>query len=208
MVGETKRNMMTVKRAAELNDGIANDISHIFVEGFFQWLHFFSKDKDRLARAFAHMFRLDRFYVALVDGRPAGIAACTNGREPPIHLDAKQLRRYLGWYRGTIAGIVLKKELENHPYPFEIQPDTGSVEFVATLTEFRGKGVATAILSHIHEAEPYGQFVLEVADTNTGAVKLYEKMGYQEMTRVPAPHPKQSGINALVYMKWEKRDGH
>lgn len=200
--------MLTVKRAAELSDDIRNDISRIFVEGFFQWLRFFSKDKDRLARALAHMFRLERFYVALVDERPAGIAACTNGKEPPICLSATQLRRHLGWYKGTIAGIVLKKELENHPYPFEIQRDMGAVEFVATWPEFRGKGVASAILSHIHETEPYRQFVLEVADTNTGAVKLYEKMGYREMTRVAAPHSKQSGINALVYMKWEQRDGH
>lgn len=195
---------MEIRLASEFGDKICKQISDIFVGGFFQWLKYFSNDPQRLSRAFAHMFILDSFYVAVVDGSIAGIVACTDGKTPSVRLDSKELRRHLGLVRGTITGIILKKQFENHPYPFTVEPGWGSVEFVATGTEYRGKGVASAIIRHITEATPYNSYVLEVADTNTPAVKLYEKLGFREIMRVKQKHSKQSGINFLVYMKYDK----
>lgn len=169
---------MEIKRASEMGQGIRHEISDIFTEGFRQWLVYFSKDTKKLSAAFAHMFLLEYFYVAVIDGKVAGIAACTNGKSPSIRLEKKELRKHLGWVKGTIAYIVLRKELEDHPYPFHLQNDTGSVEFVATGTTYRSKGVATTIIRTIIETAPYRDYVLEVADTNTEAVKLYEKMGF------------------------------
>ncbi len=195
---------MEIKRASELGETVRKNISVIFVGGFMQWLKFFSKDPEKLSCAFAHMFLLDAFYVAVIDGELAGIAACTDGNTPPIRLKPGELRRHLGLMRGTIAGMILKKELENHPYPFLIEPGWGSVEFVATDGKQRGKGVASAIIKHIVAVTPYSAYVLEVADTNTPAVKLYEKLGFREFKRIPQKHSKQSGINHLVYMKYEQ----
>ncbi|WP_307724181.1 hypothetical protein [Brevibacillus brevis] len=51
-------------------------MSQIFEEGFTQWLGFFFNDKQTIARAFAHMFVLNQFYVAVTDDRKvAGMAA-------------------------------------------------------------------------------------------------------------------------------------
>ena len=195
---------MEIKRASELEENIRKKISDIFVGGFIQWLQYFSKDLEKLSRAFAHMFILDFFYVAVMDGEPAGIAACTDGKTPPIRLQPKELRRHLGLIMGTIAGKVLKKALENPPYPFSVEPGWGSVEFVATDAKHRGKGVASAVIQHIVAETPYSAYVLEVADTNTSAVKLYGKLGFREFVRVPHKQSKHSGINHLVYMKYEK----
>lgn len=195
---------MEIKRASELGENVRKKISDIFVGGFIQWLQYFSKDPEKLSRAFAHMFVLDSFYVALIGGEPAGIAACTDGKTPPVRLQPKELRRHLGLIMGTIAGKVLKKELENHPYPFSMASGWGSVEFVATDAKHRGKGVAQAIIRHIVAQTPYSVYVLEVADTNTSAVGLYEKLGFREFMRTPQKHSKQSGINHLVYMKYQK----
>jgi ribosomal protein S18 acetylase RimI-like enzyme len=195
---------MEIKQASEFGDNIRKKISDIFVDGFIQWLQYFSKDSEKLSRAFAHMFILDSFYIAVIDGQPAGIAACTDGKTPPIRLQSKELRRHLGPIMGTIAGRILKKELENHPYPFPVESGWGSVEFVATDTRHRGKGVASAIIRHIVAETPYSTYILEVADTNTSAVKLYEKLGFREFMRAPQKHSKQSGIDYLVYMKYQK----
>lgn len=195
---------MEIKKANLLGDHARKKISDIFVDGFIQWLKFFSQDREKLSRAFAHMFLLDAFYVAVVDGEIAGIAACTDGQTPSVRLKPRELRRYLGLPRGIIAGMILKNQFENHPYPFALAPDWGSVEFVATAEKYRGKGVASAIMNYIFEDTPYSSYVLEVADTNLPAVKLYEKLGYREFTRVAQKHSKQSGVNHLVYMKYEK----
>jgi ribosomal protein S18 acetylase RimI-like enzyme len=100
---------------------------------------------------------------------------------------------------------MLNKHLVNHRYPFEVPPQTGSLEFVASATEFRGKGAAKGLISHIMDTTPYDEYVLEVAVNNTPAVKLYEKLGFAEFKRTPAP--KGGGFNHLLYMsRRENRD--
>ncbi|WP_330218430.1 GNAT family N-acetyltransferase [Sporosarcina globispora] len=76
--------------------------------------------------------------------------------------------------------------------------------FVATSVNYRGKGVATELLKTIMDSTSYDEYVLEVADTNTSAFKLYEKLGFAEFMRIPRKHSKRSGVNNLVYMKLVK----
>jgi hypothetical protein len=52
---------MEIKRASEAGEGVRKKISDIFVDGFIQWLQYFSKDTEKLSRAFAHMFVLEDF---------------------------------------------------------------------------------------------------------------------------------------------------
>lgn len=197
---------MRIIRAGEFENDAKMKISEIFVDGFFQWLNFFSKDKDKLTKAFSHMFNTEVFYVAVIDGEIAGITACTDGKVPSVHLESKELKKHLGFFMGTIAYSVLKREFEEKSYPFEIERGMGMVEFVAVSTKYRGQGVATEIMKHIFDTTPYGVYALEVADTNTNAVKLYEKLGYAEFMRIKQKHSKRSGVNYLVYMKCLKND--
>ncbi len=193
-----------IVKANEIEGNVKQQISEIFVEGFWQWLKYFAKDKTKLANAFEHIFQLDSFYVALLDEKVVGITACTNGKKSCVHLQAKVLRKNLGLVVGSIAASVLGKEFENHPYPFELEPTTGSIEFVATHKDYRGRGVAVALIEEIIKKNAYKEFVLEVADTNTNAVKLYEKLGFVEIKRVKMSNSKRSGINYLVYMRYVK----
>lgn len=198
---------MNVIRANIKDNSVKAEMSRIFVEGFYQWLQYFSKDKTKLANALAHMFNLDVFYLAEEGGRIAGFAACNDGSAPTVVLDKSEFTKYLGAVKGRIAYSILKKEFEEKQYPFEIAKDMGMVEFVATAPEYRGKGVATTIIRHIFDQTPRRQYVLEVADTNTTAVQLYERLGFREFQRVPQENSKRSGVNYLVYMKYEKHDG-
>jgi ribosomal protein S18 acetylase RimI-like enzyme len=176
-------------------------ISRTFAVGFYQWLKYFSKDTGRLTRALAHMFDLSKFWVA-VDGKTvAAITACSDGVRPPICLDKAELRRHLGLIRGSLAYSMLKTNLQEHGYPFELPPQAASIEFVATAPEFRGKGVAFALIEQVMKNGGHTEYVLEVADTNRTAMRLYERLGFKEFQRVPEKHPKQSGLNAFVYMK-------
>ncbi|AVL00749.1 GNAT family N-acetyltransferase [Pediococcus inopinatus] len=179
-------------------------ISEIFVEGFYQWLKFFSKDKTKLAKAFAHAFNPEVFYAAVENENILGFAACTDGIIHSIQLDQHELRVHLGIFMGTLAYKILKKEFEVKPYPFEITSNMGTIEFVATSKNHRGQGVATQIIKYIHENTPFKKYVLEVADTNVNAVRLYETLNYQVFKRVPETHTKRSGINFYLYMQYIK----
>jgi ribosomal protein S18 acetylase RimI-like enzyme len=93
---------------------------------------------------------------------------------------------------------MLKKHLVEHTYPFTVTVQMGSIEFVATSPEHRGKGAARGLIDYIINNTYYSEYVLEVADNNTTAVKLYEKLGFAEFMRTPAP--KGSGVDYFVYM--------
>ncbi|MCR1971860.1 hypothetical protein AAGC94_20455 [Clostridium sporogenes] len=91
-----KKYNFTVIKADKINFDVRTQMSEIFAEGFIQWLEYFSKDKDTIAKAFAHMFVLDQFYVAVLDNKIAAIAACTDCRTLAVRLDKKELRKHLG----------------------------------------------------------------------------------------------------------------
>ena len=196
----------TIVKANKIDIDVRRQMAEIFAEGFTQWLVFFSKDKNIIARAFAHMFVLDQFYVAIADGEIAGVTACTDGKTLSVRLNKKELRKHLGFFKGSMAGIFLKKEFEtsNENFP----PNTGSIEFVGTAPKFRGQGVASQIIQYIIENTPYNDYVIEeVADTNTPAMRLYQKLGFEEYRRKPVPKKvaKKIGINHFLSLKYVEK---
>lgn len=196
---------MKVVCANKISNGIHKQLSAIFVDGFYQWLKFFSKDKHKLANALEHMFNLNVFYVALNDSNEiTGMAALNNGKESTVTLSKKDFLKHLGCLRGFIAYKVLKHEFEEKKYPFDMKPETGYVEFVATSFAHRGKGVASSIIEYFFALSEYKEYVLEVADTNANAVRLYERLGFKEFMRVEMKNKKQSGVNHLLYMRFLK----
>ncbi|MCR2823164.1 GNAT family N-acetyltransferase [Lederbergia panacisoli] len=199
-------NKFLIVKADEVDLDVRTKMSEIFAEGFTQWLVFFSKDKNIIAKAFAHMFVLDQFYIALANDKVAGVTACTDGKTSSVRLNKKELRKHLGLFKGSMAGIFLKKEFEA---PFKNPPpNTGSIEFVGTAPEFRGQGVASQIIRHIIENTTYNNYVIEeVADTNIPAMNLYIKLGFEEYKRkaVPQKVAKKIGINHFLSLKYVKK---
>ena len=141
---------MKVICAGEVSSNhIRNEISSIFVDGFYKWIKFFSKDKEVLKKAFAHMFNLDAFYIAIIDERVAGFASISNDRVKNISLNRKQLQQHLGFFMGFFAYKVLRKEFEDKKYPFTITSDMQPIEFVATSSNHQRCGVASKIIQYI-----------------------------------------------------------
>ena len=79
-----------------------------------------------------------------------------------------------------------------------------AIEFVGTAINHRSKGVASSIMKYIFDNTEYIKYVLEVADTNYNAIRLYEKLGFKEFLRIKQKHSKHSGVNYLVYMECYK----
>lgn len=175
-------------------------ITEVFVDAFGPDFAYFSRDPRTLADAFEHMLVPDVFHLALLDGEPAGIAACTDGRRPSAVPQARHLRRHLGLVKGTIAAVGLGREF-SRGVPGATD-GTASIEFVGTASRFRGRGVATALIEHFLDLPQYSEYLLEsVADVNTAALSLYRKLGFVEYRRVPAEHTRRTGINAYVSLK-------
>ena len=197
---------MEIKQAANFNDNIREKISEIFVDAFKKDLRIFSKDSTKLAKALAHIFILEYFYVAIIDNEIAGMIACMDKEHFCIKHNKKILVKHLGIVKGLLANTLFKHYFNKYPkYPIEIDDKTASVEFVATSSKYVKRGVASTIMNHLFSLPAYKHYILEVADTNTNAVALYKKLGYKEVCRKEMKLGKKySGINYLVYMKYSK----
>ena len=72
----------------------------------------------------------------------------------------------------------------------------------------RGRGIATAMCQHSQRiAKALGYKAMQfnfVASTNAGAVKLWTKLGFETVGRLPKAfrHPAQGYVYALVIYKW------
>jgi len=176
-------------------------ISALVVDAYYDLLQHFKKDVYKITKALAESVLLEYFYVAVEDGELAAIVACKKDKPPPVKLEKKVLAKHLGLIIGNIAYPVINKHMIEHRYPFKLAEQTASIEIVATVKKYRGRGIAQGLLEHVMNEQPYKNYVLEVVDTNTAAIGLYEKMGFNEITRVAAP--KNSGFNHFIYMKKE-----
>jgi ribosomal protein S18 acetylase RimI-like enzyme len=190
-----------IKRTSEIGNAARERIAALFVAGFYDTaLIHFSKDREKLQDTFAPMLALDSFYVAVVEGEIAGMAAYIAPTGSAFNLDRKFLRRQFGWLRGMVCHYAFK----NQAGLFKLGADenTAIVFCLATAPEFTGQGVGTALMRRILELPGWEHFVLDVADTNVAAIGLYEKLGFCETGRRKAP--KGSGADQLIFMRYDR----
>ena len=198
---------MEIKLATDINDNIREKISELFVEAFGKDLRIISNDKNKIIKAFSHMFVPEYFYVGIVDNEIAGMMVCidkTRCRDC-IKQDKKILIKELGFIKGLMANIIIDKYINKNPkYPIDVEGKTGSIELVATNKKYRKKGIATKIMEYIFSLNMYEKYILEVADTNESAYNLYMKLGFKEVYKIKQVLAKRYGIKYLAYMVREK----
>ncbi|MGW0436230.1 GNAT family N-acetyltransferase [Micromonospora sp. NPDC003197] len=192
--------MVGVKRGDELGEAYRRRITEIYVRSFAEDFVAFSRDTDKLADAFEHMLLLERFYIALVDGEPAGLASFTEGDQTLFVPRWPEIRRHLGLVRGLLGYVVIRRWFMR---PFDgAQPGLGEIGFVATEPAYQGRGVATALLRHLLALPGYREYVLEdIKDTNAPALRVYTKLGFTVYKRQKVRFAKRAGFTELVSMK-------
>lgn len=193
--------MIQIKRMDQYNRDVRDEVTDLFLEGFYSKLRFFTKDRNKLKVAFRDEIRADMFYVGELDGSIAGILAVSSNTRRAVIADRNSLRRGLGLVMGTVAYNALKKHV-NAPLPYD--DDTGYIEWVATAEQARGRGVSTALFQHAMEHLPYTTFVLEVLDFNENAHRLYAKLGFEEYDRKPAKGGEKKMFKERIYMRHSK----
>ncbi|QEA30053.1 GNAT family N-acetyltransferase [Microbacterium sp. CBA3102] len=189
---------ITVERGDALGEAYRRRITEVLVQGFAEDFEFFSKDPRVLADAFAHMILLDRFFVALVDGEPAAIASVTEGQQECFDPDRREIQRTLGGLRGLVCSFIVRSQFLG---AYEgARPGLAEIGFVTTAPQHQGKGVATALMSHLLQL-PYDEFVLrDIKDTNAPALGLYRKFGFTESSSRRVRFAGRAGFSAYVSM--------
>ena len=194
---------MEIKRAIEFEENIRDKITELYVEGFFEdgW-KFFSKDKIKLKRAFAPLFELEYFYVAVIDNEIAGMIACMNKDKFCLNINIKIFVKYLGIFGGLLAYFGNKNFLSK--FQNETETKLAIPEFLVTDEKFRKRGVASSLMKYLLALPEYEHYVIDVADTNTASLNLCQKLGYKEVSR--KKFMPRSGINYWIRLKYSKEN--
>ena len=84
-----------------------------------------------------------------------------------------------------------------HAFPY--------LHIIAVKEEYRGIGIGKKIIENIEDilSEKYSKCFLVVADFNPKAKRLYERMGYIELGRIPDLYKK--GVTEIFMMKMLKQ---
>jgi ribosomal protein S18 acetylase RimI-like enzyme len=190
-----------IRRATDIDPSYREQIVEILIDAFYDTkLSYLSSSKSRLIRAYGESFNFDYIFVAMIEDEIVGAITLVPMGETSMILNRKNVIKNLGFVKGNLVCFVRKYLLK---LPFQIDSSTGNIEFLATSEKFRGQGVATVLLRHIIENSFFEHYILDVADTNISAIKLYKKLGFREFKRKRfLPH---SGIGQIVYMKYSRK---
>jgi ribosomal protein S18 acetylase RimI-like enzyme len=192
--------MIKIARGDELGESYRRQIADVLVRGFAEDFSFFSSDPATLADLFEHMILPNRFYVALVDEQPAAVASFTTGNEQCFAPRWREFRRHLGLWRGVVAFFVVRTQFL--AVYDGARPGLAEIGFVATAPAQQGKGVATALLTHLLGLPAFQEYVVEdIKDTNAPALALYAKLGFIEYKRRPERFSKRAGFSEYVSMR-------
>lgn len=189
-----------IQNLAEQGDREVAQAAAIFVDGFYNSLRYFSKDREKLASAMVHALVREQFFVALEEGQVLGIFAYSAGQKRAFRFQRAELQKVFGWFKGSLFYSLVRRELEK---PLHLAEGQCYFEAVATAKQARGRGVASQLNHELVSRLGYDDYILEVVDTNAAAIRLYERLGYVEFKRKPQRwFRKQAGFNARLYMKW------
>ncbi|WP_280425844.1 GNAT family N-acetyltransferase [Nocardia carnea] len=194
--------MVVVERADSLGEGYRRRITEVYVRSFAPDFVAFSRNTRTLADALEHMLVLERFYVALVDGEPAGLASLTEDDQTLFAPRWRAIRHHLGLPRGLLGYLVIRKWFMAPSV--DARPGRAEIGFVATEPAYQGRGVATALLRHLVGLPGYREYVLEdIKDTNAAALGVYTKLGFRVYKRKKVGFARRAGFTELVSMKLE-----
>lgn len=134
----------------------------------------------RLARRDDTQYSYQNSRIALVEGKKAGVCISYDGG------NLKSLRRPFFQEANRVLGWNISAE-EIDSLPGETVPEEFYLDTVATLPEFRGRGVASALIKDANKKAnavnlPLG---LLVSDHNPKARRLYDSLGFRPVGSRP-----------------------
>lgn len=164
-------------------------------------LELFTRTAEQAQRLLEHGIQPEMGIYALRDGQVLGVAALqTHDRKFMVHSPAL-LRAEFGWLGGTLRRFWLGlMALGETPPRSQLRISMLAVDAAA-----RGSGVGTLLLQAVIDQarrEGFTAVVLEVIDTNPGAQRLYERMGFRQVHRMQtAALTARAGFNGFIRMQ-------
>ena len=160
---------------------LIEDLLDLYLEAFRQkvvQLEFMTDRIDAIRNILKENIDTDHGYYAVENGRLLGFLGIDDGENGRFYtLKLKPLMKNIGPLKG-LWQYITQKIFDDYKVH---SPSALRVECVAVGKEARGKGIGTKLFEAFEKhGKELGRsaYVLEVIDTNPGAMTLYERLGY------------------------------
>ncbi len=170
------------RNLAELESIHLRQAVEIYAATFYEPLSFISNDLDLIADVLEHAFVRDRHYVALLDGNVVAVVSISDAQGRPQRYRREFLTRRLGLLKGSLAYFRLRGVFGQ---PINLEQQQCYIDYVVTDSAFRGMGIASELQRHLFGVLPYKEYLLEVAEMNFRAIRMYEELGFSVENRKP-----------------------
>ena len=175
-------------RKATINDNLEEIAELIYCTDDFIYPYWFGS-LDNCKRELSCLLKEDKFffsvnnlYLAIDDtlNRIAGII-CIVDKSVDFSYDYEKLRAYNENYRFTIDNYVmgLIKEVE--------EADFAYISNVCVHKDYRGKHIGNRLVEYaveVYSEKMFKEIVLDVLADNPGAIRLYQKLGFEQFTEI------------------------
>lgn len=188
----------------KLSEALKESAIEVFLSGFEQKIdHLMLKPRSRAQalRIYRDGADFSSGIYAVSRGRVTGMLGFHYQNQKFINLNLATLKREFGFFGGVtrkLSGSVFK---DIHP----LGHDEVRVQVIAVDNAFRGTGVGHRLLETLFafgRTRGLSGVRLEVVDTNPGAKKLYEELGFADCGTLPyGPIAAKAGFSSQFRMK-------
>lgn len=197
--------MIQIVKAKKVKKNIRLEMSKLFVYSFYDLFSSFCSDKEKLSKAFKHVFNDNLFYVVLCENELIGLGACGDG-SATISLKKRKFCKYIGLRQGKKMYNYLNSILIERDYDFGMDLDCGMIEFVCVKERYRNRKVGFTLVNHMMHDNKYVRYLAKVANNNYRAKSLFENIGFEEFDREQATIKEKQdiGVDDYLYLIYQK----
>jgi ribosomal protein S18 acetylase RimI-like enzyme len=188
----------------EIKLGIPEELHHqaaiICCEGFFSQIEWLFGSKQKAITILEHSFDTELGLTAQIQGQLVGFVGFKYENRPFLQFERSHCIRELGLLRGLLAFLLLNNISAAKPLPDEM-----CIAVLVVDISMRGKGIGSLLMQAAFEIAQQNQcsaVVLDVANTNPDARRLYERLGFELVRTIEFRYlPKWISSGATIMRK-------
>ncbi len=191
-------NNINIVKLSELDNEYKEMAVHLFVDSFYNMYTSLTKDKNVLQELFLYSLDFSLVYVAIYENSVAGFMGIAHNIKRTMHFDKIKCIELFG----KVKGIIVYKQLGYILEKPNVKNDKDvCIDYLATDSSYRGKGVATKLIEYACNKLGYDECYIEVLSSNITAKSLYEHTGFIEYKRLYSPVTLMRGFGYISKMK-------
>lgn len=188
----------------EIKLGIPEELHHqaaiICYEGFLSQVGWLFGSQQKAITVLEHSFDTEQGVTAQMQGQLVGFIGLKYENRPFFRFERSHFIRELGLLRGLLAFLIL-----NNISPAKPLFDEMYIAVLVVDASIRGKGIGSLLMQSAFEIAQKNQctaVVLDVANTNPDALRLYERLGFKLVRTIELKYlPKWISSGATIMRK-------